>query len=232
MNPRIDPLRVFIGYDEREAVGYHVLANSILSTAKAPVSVTPLHLNNLMGLYTRRWNSQSTAFSFTRFLVPYLCGYRGWALFLDGDMLVRHDLTKIMNYVDMAAYRHDVLVCKHDYAPKRTTKFLNNRQTIYPKKNWSSVMLFNNRRCEALTPEYVNTRPASELHQMHWARSIGELPLEWNWLVGEYKYNDKAQIAHFTNGLPCFPEYRECDYALEWFNERQRTLAGDDNAGI
>ncbi len=219
-------MRIFVGYDEREAIGFHVLANSIMRLASEPVSVTPLCLGNLKGIYTRKYQDQSTAFSFSRFLVPYLCGYQGWALFMDSDMLARADLTEIIRSITIGDHRHDALVCQHDYAPKKTTKFLDNRQTIYPKKNWTSFMLFNNRRCEALTPDYVNSRPASELHQMMWARSIGQLPLEWNWLVGEYEFSHEVKVAHFTNGLPCFKEYKACDYAQEWFNERERTLAG------
>ncbi len=219
-------LHIFIGYDPKEAIAYHVLSQSIMRHAKRPVRITPLCTDNLGGLYSRHYENQSTDFSFTRFLVPHLSSYGGWSLYMDCDMLARADVNELLNFVDANAFRHDVLVCKHDYTPKRTTKFLGNRQTAYERKNWASLMLFNNSRCADLRPEYVNTAKASDLHQMEWAGSIGELPLEWNWLVGEYEYKADAKLVHFTNGIPCFSGYRDCDYADEWFNERRITLAG------
>ena len=114
-----------------------------------------------------------------------------------------------------------VLVCKHDYVPKTERKFLDQVQTKYPRKNWSSLMLFNNDCCRSLTPEYVNAAPGLDLHRFKWIDddAIGALPLEWNWLVGEYDYNPQARIPHFTLGGPYFEEYRDCDYAAEWFAE-------------
>lgn len=219
-------MRVFLGYDEREAIAYHVLANSILTRASEPVSVTPLYLSNLRKVYTRPYKNQSTMFSFSRFLVPYLCNYQGWALYMDCDMLMRADLAELLSNIPMEAFSKDVLCVQHDYTPKSNVKFNGNMQVSYPRKNWSSLMLFNNTRCTALTPEYVNNADPGDLHQMKWAREIGALPLEWNWLVGEYPFNPLAKCVHFTNGTPCFPEYAACDYADEWFNERRITLAG------
>ena len=113
-----------------------------------------------------------------------------------------------------------VLVCKHDYVPKSERKFLDRVQTKYPRKNWSSLMLFNNERCRALTPGLRQLRHAgSSCIASHGSRigCIGGLPLEWNWLVGEYAHNPGARIVHFTLGGPYFAEYRDCDYAAEWF---------------
>jgi hypothetical protein len=112
-------------------------------------------------------------------------------------------------------------VCKHDYVPKTERKFLDHVQTKYPRKNWSSLMAFNNDRCRALTPDYVNTAAGLDLHRFKWLdeTDIGELPLEWNWLVGEYPYAAGAKIVHYTLGGPYFEQYRECDYAAEWFAE-------------
>jgi hypothetical protein len=105
--------------------------------------------------------------------------------------------------------------------PKTDRKFLDQVQTKYKRKNWSSLMLFNNARCRALTPDYVNTASGLELHRFAWIddAAIGELPLEWNWLVGEYAHNPAAKIVHFTIGGPYFAAYRDCDYAGEWFAE-------------
>src|SRR6202008_2351880 len=136
-----------------------------------------------------RLPQQSTEFSFSRFLTPHLSGYRGWSLFMDCDMLVRADLADLFALRDD---RYAVMVCQHDYDPRDDTKFLKNRQSRYGKKNWSSVMLFNNAQCQALTPDYVSTASGLDLHQFKWLGDdsrIGALPLEWNWLVGEYPFN-------------------------------------------
>ena len=215
-------LNVYIGYDPREAVAFYTLAHSILERSSIPVSIAPLMRPQLANLYRReRGATESTDFSMTRFLVPALSGYRGWSLYLDCDMLCRTDIARLASLMDgeMA-----VQVCKHDYVPSTERKFLNQVQTRYPRKNWSSLMLFNNERCSALTPEYVNGAPGLDLHRFAWTeeRLIGALPLEWNWLVGEYPYNREARIVHFTLGGPYFEPYRECDYAEEWFAERRQ----------
>lgn len=216
--------QVFIGYDPREAVAYHTLAHSILRRSSVPVAIAPVMQSQLKGLYTRgRGPTESTEFSLTRFLVPALSQYRGWSLFMDCDMLCRADIAELATFTERAADKA-VLVCKHDYTPGPKRKFLNQVQTVYPRKNWSSVMLFNNARCAALTPEYVNGASGLELQRFQWARDddIGDLPLEWNWLVGEYTRNPDAKIVHFTIGGPYFDEYRGCDYAEEWLEENRR----------
>jgi hypothetical protein len=214
-------LNIFIGFDPKESVAFHALANSILRRASVPVTIAPLVRTQLNGIYTRdRGPTESTEFSLTRFLVPSLSRFQGWSVFLDCDMLCRADVAELIAISE----RHDdkaLLVCKHDYVPRTERKFLDQLQTKYPRKNWSSLMLFNNRRCTALTPEYVNTAPGLDLHRFAWTEDarIGELPLEWNWLVGEYKYNPGAKIVHYTLGGPYFDDYRDCDYADEWFAE-------------
>ena len=114
-------------------------------------------------------------------------------------------------------------MCKHDYMPNPRNKFLNQVQTIYPRKNWSSVMLFNNEQCRALSPDYVNSAAGLDLHRFAWTKDelIGELPLEWNWLVEEYNHNPQARVVHYTRGGPWFEEFRNCDYADEWRDERK-----------
>ena len=210
-------LDVFVGYDRDEIVAYHVLCQSIVDRCSLPVRFTPISLRNLGPLFTReRVSLQSTEFSFTRFLTPYLSGYSGWSLFMDCDMLARADFAELFALRDE---RYAVQVCKHDYEPRDTVKFLKSPQAKYAKKNWSSVVLFNNARCRALTPEYVNTASGLDLHQFRWLESdeeIGDLPLEWNWLVGEYPMNEAARVAHFTRGGPYFHPYADCDYADEW----------------
>jgi hypothetical protein len=219
-------IRVFIGYDAREAASFSVLSHSIHAHASQPVSITPLLLPQLGGLYRRERNAlQSTDFSFSRFLTPYLCDYEGWAIFMDCDMLARDDIAKLWKLRDD---RYAVQVVKHVHVPKEETKFLGSVQTKYEKKNWSSVMLFNNARCTALTPDYVNTASGLELHQFKWLEGdhrIGEIPGEWNHLVGYDAPRPEAKLVHYTIGGPYFSEYRRCEHAEEWFAARDAMLA-------
>jgi hypothetical protein len=212
---------VFIGYDRREPVAYHVLAHSILRRASIPVSIAPVKLEQLGCLYTRqRGPTESTEFSLSRFLVPALSGFAGWSVFMDCDMLCRVDIAGIAAEIEGQADKA-VLVCKHDYVPKTERKFLNQVQTKYPRKNWSSLMAFNNSRCKALSADYVNKATGLALHRFQWVDDgqIGELPKHWNWLVDEYPATPDAKIVHYTLGGPWFPESRDCDYADEWRDE-------------
>jgi lipopolysaccharide biosynthesis glycosyltransferase len=214
MNDMID---IFIGYDSKEIVAYHVLCQSIISNSSRPVRFMPINLSNIGHIFRRQRDIlQSTEFSFSRFLVPYLSKYSRWSIFMDCDMLVRADIAELFALKDE---RYAVMVCKHDYTPSTSIKFRGNVQTKYEKKNWSSLILFNNSKCASLSRDYVNTASGLELHQFKWLSSeeeIGALPLEWNWLVGEYPYNEGAKIIHFTLGGPYFNDYSTTDYADEW----------------
>jgi hypothetical protein len=226
-------LRVFIGYDPREAAAFSVLAHSIHVRASAPISVTPLMLAQLAGVFTRARSAlQSTDFAFTRFLTPYLSGYEGWSLFTDCDMLVLDDIAKLWALRDD---RCAVMLVKHDHRPREAVKFLGQPQTAYPKKNWSSVMLFNNARCRALNPQYVNTAAGLELHQFKWLADeslIGALPGRWNHLVGYDAPSRDVSLVHYTLGGPYFEEYRDCEYAEEWRRERDRMLSCEQRERI
>lgn len=226
----IAPLRVFIGFDPREAVAFHVLAHSILTRASSPVAIIPLVQSQLRsaGVYTReRGPTESTEFSLTRFLVPYLAGYQGLAVFLDCDILCRCDLpAEVCTAVVQGRARAQwdgreapALWCvQHDYTPTEGVKFLGNPQTVYPRKNWSSVMVFDADRCRALTPEYVNAASGLQLHRFQWCpdERIATLPVDLNWLVGEYEPNPTARMLHYTLGGPYFAETRDCDHADLW----------------
>jgi hypothetical protein len=219
-------IRVFIGYDPREAVAFGVLAHSIHRRASLPVSITPVMLSQLGSVYRRdRSPLQSTDFSFSRFLTPWLNDYEGWALFMDCDMLMLDDIARLWALRDE---RYAVQVVKHDHVPKEEVKFLGAVQTRYQKKNWSSVMLINCARCRALTPDYVNSATGLELHQFKWLGddgAIGSLPARWNHLVGFDTPRPDAALVHYTIGGPYFDQYRDCEYAREWFAERDDMLA-------
>jgi lipopolysaccharide biosynthesis glycosyltransferase len=218
-------INVFIGYDPEEAVAYSVLAYSIQARASQPVSIAPLMLSQLKAVFTRdRDPLQSTAFSFSRFLTPYLSGYEGWSVFMDCDMLMLDDIANLWKLRDD---RYSVMVVKHNHVPREKVKFLGRTQSKYDKKNWSSVMLFNNARCRALTPDYLNAASGLELHQFKWLQSddqIGALPDRWNHLVGYNPPRRDAAVVHYTLGGPYFVEYRECEYSKEWFAERDAML--------
>lgn len=214
-------IRIFIGFDPRETVAWHVLTHSILARATQPVSFVPLALNNLREIFRRQRDPlQSTDFAFTRFLTPHLSGYEGWSLFMDCDMLVQDDIAKLWA---LREDRYAVMCVKHDHQPKEAVKFLNAKQTSYQKKNWSSVILFNNARCRALTPDFVNEATGLQLHQFKWLGDdslIGPLPREWNHLVGYDAPDANAANVHFTSGGPYFRNYSGCEFSEHWRQEK------------
>lgn len=223
-------IRVFIGFDPVESVAWHTLAHSILSRSSRPVALIPVNLANLGSIFHRpRDPKQSNEFSFTRFLVPHLSDFEGHALFLDCDMLLRTDIAEVFGALDEQPDRA-VYVVKHDYEPRDDIKYLNTVQYKYPRKNWSSVVLWNcahpaNRR---VTAEFVNSASAMDLHRFAWLddSQIGELNVRWNWLVGEYAEPPQdVKNVHWTVGGPYFQEYCNADFAQEWFAERERMTA-------
>jgi lipopolysaccharide biosynthesis glycosyltransferase len=210
---------VFIGYDPREAVAYHTCANSIIRHASRPVAIIPLALN-LFEDYEETHTDGSNHFIYSRFLVPHLMEYTGHAIFIDGDMIVRSDIVELWEQRDVAK---DVQVVKHDYQTRMTEKYLGAKNEDYPRKNWSSVILWNcnsfpNRR---LTPDFVQKSTGSFLHRFTWLddERIGELPREWNWLPDEYGPNPDAKLLHYTLGTPCFHEFATTPMADEWHRE-------------
>lgn len=218
-------IRVFIGYDSRVPAISSVLAHSINARASEPVSIGLVSLTQLAKVFHRERNPlQSTEFSFTRFMVPYLCDYQGFAIFMDNDMLVLDDIAKLWALRDE---RFAVQCVKHTHVPKEKTKFLGEKQTSYEKKNWSSVMIFNNAKCKALTPEYVNAASGLELHQFKWLGNdqlIGDIPHRWNHLVDYDPPNKDVSLVHYTLGGPFYAATRNCEYAQEWFREREDML--------
>jgi lipopolysaccharide biosynthesis glycosyltransferase len=211
---------VFIGYDPREAIAFHTCANSIIRHASQPVQIIPLALN-LFKDYTETHTDGSNHFIYSRFLVPHLMKYEGWAIFMDGDMIVRDDITKLW---EMRQLDKDVMVVKHDYKTRMPVKYLGAKNEDYPRKNWSSVILWNcnsypNRK---LTPAFIEQATGAELHRFTWIddERIGELPKEWNWLPDEYGANPDAKLLHYTLGTPCFQEFADTPQGGEWHKER------------
>ena len=214
---------IFIGYDPREAVAFHVCVNSIIRHASRPVSIQPLALN-LFPDYQETHKDGSNQFIYSRFLVPYLMGFGGWAIYIDGDMVLQDDVYKLWN---LREYDKDVMVVKHNYQTRQKFKYMGSKNQDYPRKNWSSVILWNcaafpNRR---LKPAFVQEQEGSYLHRFSWLQDqrIGELPLEWNWLPDELGENPNAKLLHYTLGTPCFREYQNTPQAQVWHDEKALT---------
>lgn len=212
-------IKWFIGFDKDESISAYVLAHSLQTRSSIPISITFINRGNLKGLFKRkRSDVESTDFSISRFLVPYLCNYEGWAVFSDCDMVCLDDPAKLWAWRED---RYAVQVVKHNYYPLEEVKFLGNQQIKYEKKNWSSVMLFNNSKCKGLTLDQVNFASGLDLHQFKWLKDedlIGELPSHWNHLVGYDKFSKDAALVHYTSGGPYFDEYQNCEYAEEWYD--------------
>jgi lipopolysaccharide biosynthesis glycosyltransferase len=217
-------IKVFVGFDPVESVAWHTMVHSILTRSSRPVAIVPVNVDNLRSIYTRQRDpKQSNAFSFTRFLVPHLCNHEGFALFFDCDMMLRTDIAEIFSAVEKDPGKA-LYVVKHDYEPRDDIKYLNTVQYKYPRKNWSSVVLWNcahpsNRQ---VTADFVNTATPLDLHRFTWLKDdeIGELDVRWNWLVGEYdEPPHDVKNVHWTVGGPYFKEYEGSDFAQEWFQE-------------
>ena len=204
-------MKVYVGYDTREDIAYQVCEHSI-KRRNGKTEVQALKQSDLrsQGLYTREIDKlSSTEFTFTRFLIPHLQNYQGWAVFCE-------------QFCDDSK----AVVCvQHDYTPEEGTKMDGQAQLLYPRKNWSSMVLWNcgHPKNKYLTPETVNTQTGKHLHRFSWLDDddIGELPYEYNWLVGWYQETEtrKPKILHYTEGGPWFENYRECEYSDDWKKE-------------
>jgi lipopolysaccharide biosynthesis glycosyltransferase len=221
-------INLFVGFDPREAVAYHVFCSSIIQNTSVPVQITPLVLSQLQE-FNEMHDDRSNDFVYSRFLTPYLTDFKGWAIFADGDMICQGDLKEL---IDMADPSKAVMVVKHDYQTKATQKYLGNINENYPRKNWSSVILWNcdHPKHKILTPDFVSKQTGKFLHRFSWLddQDIGELPLEWNWLASEYKVNREAKLIHYTLGTPCFKDYKNSDMADIWYHYYDLSQKGFD----
>ena len=225
LTDEIKPLKIFVGWDSREDIAYQVAKASIEKNTKANVEVIPLKQKALRksGDYWRDVDKlASTEFTFTRFLIPALMDYDGWALFIDCDFVFLDDVEKLFNQVDA---RYAVMCAHHDYTPNAGVKMDGQQQTVYPRKNWSSMMLINcsHPSNKQLTRELVNQSDitGAYLHRFSWLSDseVGKLSHEWNWLVGWYNQprDGRPRALHYTEGGPWFPQYEDCEYANEWY---------------
>lgn len=221
-------LQIFVGWDPREDIAWQVCAHSIMSrTDPTCVSVRPLKQGLLRssGLYTRPIDkAASTEFSLTRFLTPTLAGTEGFALFVDCDFLFTCDVREVLNSIDEST---GVSVVKHDYSPSTKTKMDGKPQHIYPRKNWSSFMVFNlgHPAVRNLSPEVVNSETPAYLHRFGWIEdeSIGALDPSWNYLADWYPTTAKLPNAiHYTEGGPWFIGRQNCAFADAWMQERDQ----------
>lgn len=230
----MQPIPIVIGFDPREAAAYHVCCQSIIKHATVPVALIPLATQTLSGYESNRRDG-SNDFIYSRFLVPWLMRYQGHALFIDGDMLVREDVAELWK---LRRFDRGVQVVKHDYKTKHPRKYFGAPNADYPRKNWSSVVLWNcgyypNHR---LTPAYVAQATGAHLHRFAWLKDeqIGELPARWNHLCMEYEPSPDAAIYHYTIGIPGLPEYREQEGGDEWhrtLSEALTPIAGTATCG-
>ncbi len=221
-----EKINIVVGFDQREAIAYHTFTQSIIEKSSLPVCFIPLAVNTLKG-YTETHKDRSNDFIYSRFLTPYLNNFNGWAIFADGDMICQSDIRELWDLRDESKA---LLVVKHDYVTKANRKYLGNINENYPRKNWSSLILWNcaHPKHRILTPDFIAQQTGQFLHRFSWLDNsdIGDLPKEWNWLAIEYPINNSAKIIHYTLGTPCFAEYRDTDMAEIWWKNYERGLQG------
>ena len=223
-----DCIKIVVGFDQREAIAYHTFSQSVLEKSSLPVLFLPLSMNTLKG-YKETHNDKSNDFVYSRFLTPYLHNFEGWAIFADGDMVCQSDIKELW---DLRDETKALQVVMHDYKTKFNQKYLGNTNENYPRKNWSSLILWNcsHPKHKVLTPDFISSQTGKYLHRFSWLgdEDIGELPIDWNWLAIEYPNNPKAKIIHYTLGTPCFKDYRNTEMAVTWHEVQQKVNEGID----
>ncbi|KAJ9185642.1 hypothetical protein P3X46_005246 [Hevea brasiliensis] len=227
------PFKILVGYDPREDIAYEVCRHSIMKRSSIPVDINPIIQSELRkkNLYWReRGQFESTEFSFSRFLTPYLANYEGWAMFVDCDFLYLADIRELSNLIDD---KYAIMCVQHDYTPKETTKMDGAVQTVYPRKNWSSMVLYNcgHPKNKVLTPEVVNTQTGAFLHRFQWLEDeeIGSIPFVWNFLEGHNRVLEGdtttfPKAIHYTRGGPWFDAWKNCEFADLWLKEMEEYI--------
>ena len=227
----MNELFFFIGYDSKEDIAYRVCKYSLQKRSSVKLNIYSLKIEELIAkkLYFRSVDPlASTQFTYSRFLVPALMSFKGWAIFCDCDFIFLEDISKILVSLDPSKAIYCV---QHDYTPKEKHKMDGQKQTLYPRKNWSSFIVYN---CDhpsnkKLTPEIVNSESGAFLHQFKWLKDseIGSLDERWNWLEGwTSNHNSNFPYAvHYTRGGPWFQEWQDVEFANEWIKERDEYLS-------
>jgi len=224
--PENKNVKIYIGFDQRESVAFHTFVQSLIDHASIPLNITPLAVKTLKG-YEERHEDKSNDFVYSRFLIPFLNDFKGWAIFVDGDMICQTDIKELL---DLRDNTKALQVVKHNYKTKANQKYLGNINQDYPRKNWSSVILWNcaHPKHKLLTPDFIANESGKYLHRFSWLEDseIGELPKEWNWLATEYPNNEQANIIHYTLGTPCFKDYRNTEMSDIWLKKYGRMNDG------
>ena len=222
-------LNIFIGFDQKEAIAYHTFVQSLIEKSSVPLSIIPLAENNL-NFYNESHSDGTNKFTYSRFLIPYLMDYNGWAIFVDGDMVCLSDIKELTSYFDP---KYAVSVVKHDYKTKQKLKYFGQKNEDYPRKNWSSVIIWNcsHPKNKQLNPSFINNKEGSFLHRFKWLndQEIGDLPKSWNWLAIEYPEKDNLKLIHYTLGTPCFKDYANTSLSEFWKKAHQNLLDGFEN---
>ena len=207
---------IIVGFDQREAIAYHTFTQSVIENSSIPVRFMPLSIRSLSN-YKEVHKDGSNDFIYSRFLTPYLMNFNGWAIYADGDMVCLNDIKKLW---DLRDNKFAIQVVKHDYKTKIKSKYWGNKNEDYPRKNWSSLILWN---CEhyshrVLTPEFIQKQTGAFLHRFSWVKDkeIGSIVKEWNWLAMEYEEKKDINLIHYTIGTPCFEEYQDKSLSFFW----------------
>ena len=227
----MDSKKIFcIGYDSKEDIAYRVCKQSLINHSSIDIKIIALKQFELRskGFYFRNIDPlASTEFTYTRFLIPALMDFKGWAVFCDCDILFLYDVKFLFENLS----NEKAIYCvKHDYSPSEKHKMDGKKQTLYPRKNWSSFIIFNcsHPSNKKLTVDVVNRETGAYLHQFKWLKDneIGSLDERWNWLEGwTSKHNSsKPYAVHYTRGGPWFSEWQDVEYAELWNNEKNKYL--------
>jgi len=221
-------LKIVVGFDQRESIAYHVFCQSVIEHASGPVSFIPLASQTISG-YDENHKDGSNDFIYSRFLTPYLNNFEGWALYVDGDMICLSDIYELLSLKDESKA---VMVVKHNYQTVTTKKYFGNKNENYPRKNWSSVILWNckHQSNKVLTPELIENSTGAFLHRFKWLDDnlIGEIDKSWNWLATEYPDNYEANLVHYTLGTPCLKDYKDANMSDIWHYTFNKAIEGMD----
>ena len=217
---------IVVGFDQKESVAYHTFVQSVIENSTIPTRFMPLNIGSLTN-YKETHKDGSNDFIYSRFLVPHLMKFNGWAIYADGDMVCLKNIKKLW---DLRDDKFAVQVVQHDYKTKIKNKYWGNKNEDYPRKNWSSLILWNcaHQSHKILTPEFIQKQSGAFLHRFSWIKDkeIGQIEKEWNWLAMEYEEKKDINLIHYTIGTPCFKEYHDKSLSSYWKKSFLNMLQG------